>query len=102
MDVCYYNTQIREELDDATAYIHRAIRLKKEHAGWATLYLKMGLAELDHASALIKIFEEDYKLLTSKMETIPNYLADVRTTILDMYSEFSSKIKYLQETYESM
>ena len=102
MNILYYNSQIREELDGATEYIHKAINEKKNHPSWANLYSKMGLAELDHAATLVKIFEEDYKVFTSKMDEIPDYLCDMRTSVLDMYSEFSSKIQYLQGIYEGM
>lgn len=102
MDICYYNKQLKEELDGAFEYIHKAIPLKKEHPNWATMYIKMAMAELDHASMIVKIFEEDYKILTTGMNPIPDYLSCIRSSILDMYSEFSSKIKYLHETYEAM
>ncbi len=102
MNICYYNTQLKDELDGATAYINKAIPLKKEHPNWASMYIKMAMAELDHAAIIVKIFEEDYKLLTASMNPIPDYLSDTRKSILDMYAEFSSKIKYLHETYEGM
>ncbi len=102
MDVCYYNNQIREELDGATAYIQKAIALKKERPQWANMYIKMGMAELEHASILVKIFEDDYKLLTSTMPEIPTYLSSTRESMLGMYAEFSAKAKYLHETYDSL
>lgn len=101
MDVCYYNNQIKEELDGANEYIRKAIVNKKDHAAWANMYLKMGLAELDHASMLVKIFEDDYKLLTSEMKEIPSYVSDIRTSILDMYTEFASKIEYMHKIYDA-
>lgn len=102
MDICYYNTQLKDELDGATAYIQRAMHMKRDHPTWATMYAKMSSAELEHASAIMKMFEEDYKLTTSKMEKVPDCLIAVRTTLMDMYSEYTSKAKYLHETYESL
>lgn len=102
MDICYYNTQLREELDGATEYIHKAMHCKKEHPSQASLFYKMSSAELEHATMLIKIFEEDYKNSTTEMEVIPDCIVQVRTTLLDMYAEFSAKIKYLQEMYERL
>lgn len=102
MDVCYYNNQIREELDGATAYIQKAITLKKDRPQWANMYIKMGMTELDHASTLVKIFEDDYKLLTTNMPEIPSYLSGIRDSLLGMYAEFSAKAKYLHETYDGM
>ncbi len=43
------------------AYIQKAIMLKKDHPTWGQMYQKMSMAELEHASTLMKIFEEDYK-----------------------------------------
>lgn len=102
MDIYYFNTQIKDELDGATSYIQRAIREKKEHPSWGALYLKMGLAELDHAATLVKIFEDEYKITVAKSNTPIPYLSDVRKSILDMYTEFAAKIKYLQEMFENM
>ncbi len=102
MDICYYNTQLKDELDGAMDYLYKAMHCKKNHPNWAAIYIKMSSAELEHAANIIKIFEEDYKLSTADMETIPQCIVDVRTTLLDMYAEFSAKTKYLQETYERL
>jgi ferritin len=102
MDICYYNSQLKDELDGAMEYVQRAMHCKKDYPNWASMYMKMATAELDHASMLIKIFEEDYKLSTDEMDEIPQCIEDVRTTLLDMYAEFATKVKYLQEMYERL
>jgi hypothetical protein len=59
----------------------------------------MSMAELEHASNLMKIFEEDYKAETATMNPIPSYLCDIRKSIMDMYQEFASKVNYLHDMY---
>lgn len=102
MDILYYNNQVKEELDGATEYIKKAILLKKDHLAWAQMYQKMSMTELEHASNLMKIFEEDYKAVVTQEETnghTPIYLNDCRKSIMDMYQEFSSKVNYMHELY---
>ena len=99
MNILYYNNQVKEELDGAMEYIKKAILLKKEHLNWAQMYQKMSMTELEHASTLMKIFEEDYKAETTGMNPIPSYLCDIRKSIMDMYQEFASKVNYMHELY---
>lgn len=102
MDILYYNGQVKEELDGAMEYIKKAILLKKDHLNWAQLYQKMSMTELEHASTLMKIFEEDYKATAAEIEAnghTPLYLNDCRKSIMDMHQEFSSKVNYLHELY---
>lgn len=102
MDICYYNTQIKDELDGAFDYIKKAILIKKDRPNWADLYKKMSQAELEHAATLMKIFEEDYKAATTDEQAkgyTPTYLNDARKSIIDMYTEFASKVNYLHEAY---
>lgn len=102
MNICYYNNQLKDELDGAMEYAQKAIHYKNEYPNWASMYMKMANAELDHALMIVKIFEDDYKMSTEDMEEIPQCIVDVRTTLLDMFAEFTAKIKYLQETYERL
>lgn len=102
MNILYYNGQVKEELDGAMSYIKKAIDMKKEHPNWAQMYQKMSMAELEHASNLMKIFEEDYKACVADMEAkghSPLYLIDCRASIMDMYQEFASKVNYMHELY---
>jgi hypothetical protein len=62
----------------------------------------MSLAELDHAATIMKIFEEDYKSVVTDEQNKGNaftYLNDARKSIIDMYTEFSSKVNYLHDVY---
>lgn len=101
MDVCYYNSQIKEELEGATAYINRAISCKHEHPEWAAIFAKMSDAELEHATNLVKIFEDDYKNETAGMNPVPTIYSGIRSSLLSMYTEYSSKVKYLHQIYQS-
>ena len=102
MEFFYYNNQLKDELDGANNYARKAMYCKKDHPNQASMYLKMSAAELEHASMVMKIFEEDYKLSTESMEEIPQCISDMRKSLIDMYAEFASKIKYLHEMYERM
>lgn len=97
MDICYYQEQIKEELDGAMAYTNKAICEKSEHPDWAIIYIKMAEAELDHASNLVKIFEDDYK---QNAGSDPIY-KQIHDSILKMHSEFATKAKYMLNIYSS-
>lgn len=101
MDICYYNSQIRDELDGAAEYIKRAINCKAKHPEWAALYAKMSEAELDHAKNLIDIYEDDLKSI--KMEAkdpdFVSYLDSESKILRNMYAESVAKIKYMQEMF---
>jgi hypothetical protein len=50
----------------------------------------------------MKIFEEDYKIAVADEEAkghVPVYLKAARNSIVDMHTEFSSKVNYLHEVY---
>lgn len=102
MNICYYNSQIKEELDGACFYINKAILYKKSHPDWANLYVKMSDAEVDHAVSLLKIFEDEYKIETSKLNPVPPIYAESRTTLVTMYTEFVTKVKILKDQYNSL
>lgn len=97
MDVCYYNNQIKEELDGACDYIQRAIITKAEHPQWSALYMRMSDAELEHAKDLIDIFEDDYK----ESATDDPIYEDIRAALLSMYTENVAKIRLMHQSYAS-
>lgn len=100
MDVCYYNSQIKEELDGAADYIKRAINCKKKHPEWADLYAKMSDMELGHAANLLTIFEEDYKSTTEDVEPESMKIFEaVHKSLNDMYVEYAAKVKYMHDMY---
>lgn len=100
MDVCYYNEQIREELDGACDYIKRAISCKKKNPDHAALLAQMSLQELGHADNLVKMFEDDYQTASDDTEDgdLP-YLKAFHKALLDMYTEGAAKIKYMHEKF---
>lgn len=98
MDFCYYTTQVRDELDGACAYIRRATKCKATHPEWAALYAKMSDMELEHASNLMKIFEDDFK----QNRTEDPIYDHVKASLTDMYTEFVAKVKYEHEVYSNM
>lgn len=100
MDVCYYITQIEEELDGAADYIKRAINCKKKMPERADSYAKMSDMELGHATSLVKMFEEDYKAASEDADDDEMALLEsIHKSIVDMHAERAAKIKYMHETY---
>lgn len=101
IDICYYNAQIKDELDGAADYIKRAINEKGVHPQWASYFVKMSSAELEHAATLVSIFSEAYR--AEKEATDDSYAAeildDVFETINDMYAEFAAKVRYMHAIY---
>lgn len=101
LDICYYNSQIKEELDGAADYIKRAINCKKKHPEWADLYAKMSDMELGHASNLIAIFEDDYKTTTEDISDVDKPIFEaVHKSLNDMYTEYAAKVKHMHDLYD--
>lgn len=97
MNICHYNDMLRDELDGASHYIQEAINCKQEHPTWAQEYAEMSATELSHAATIMEIFEENFKI-----ENDDSLIAvTAHKAINDMYSEFSSKIKYMHDIYKS-
>lgn len=57
-------------------------------------------AELDHASNLYKLFMDYYKILSDKYSEMPAYIDEIKSDIIDMYSEQSMLIKNMHEMYK--
>lgn len=102
MDILYYNSQIKEELDGATDYICRAIKCKENHPEHASTFAKMSEMELGHATNLIQMFEDDYKEETKDLDHVPDIYKEIRSSLLDMYTEFSTMVKMKHQTYQSL
>lgn len=102
MDICYFNSQVKEELDGASDYICRAIDCKKSHPTHASLYAKMSEAELGHAANLISIFEDCYKEETKDLNPIPPIYSGFHKTLLEMYTKCVASIKEMHQTYQSL
>lgn len=107
VDYCYYNLQIKDELDGAADYIKRAINAKEKHPEWANLYAKMSEAELDHAKNLMQIYEDDLKTFKmevgeeNKADQFSSYLNSESMILHDMYTETVAKIKHMHDIYAS-
>lgn len=97
MDFCYYNTQIKEELDGAADYIKRASACKKEHPDFAKLYVNMSDQELGHAKNLVDMFEEEYKVC----KTDDPIYSQIHDSLINMYTEFAGRVKQMQNVYSS-
>lgn len=89
LDVCYYNSQIKDELDGAADYYKRANIFKTDHPDWSALYSKMAEAELEHASSLMKIFEDDYKF----HKTDDPIYESIHSTMIEMYTQSLACVK---------
>lgn len=102
MDICYYDSRIKEQIDGAKDYIKRAIHCKEKHPEWASVYASMAEMELGHAENLVKIFNDDYKQETEKIEgDLPDVYPAVYNSVNDMYAECTAKIKYMFDIYKN-
>lgn len=91
MDFCYYNSQIDEELEGAKFYTEKSIAAKDSHPDWSQMYSKMAEAEIDHATNLVRIFEDD--LRESRSED-PIY-SQIHDSIIKKYSETVAMIRLM-------
>lgn len=97
IDICYYIHQIDEEIDGAKDYIKRAISYKTDHPDWAVLYYKMSEAELNHASNLMKIFEDDF----NKNKTDDPIYISVHNELSNNYVEKTTIVKHMFDIYNT-
>jgi hypothetical protein len=96
MDICYYYSHLIEEFEGARDYIQYAINLKESNPNWAEAYKKMSLQELDHASTLMKIFEDNFKM-AAKDDLI---YETSHSVINNLYSENYAKVMYMHQLYD--
>lgn len=99
MNLLYYNTQIKEELEDAAAYIKRACCVKSINKAKADTFAKLSQEELSHAKALLDLFEEDYSNEVKRFDTIPTFYSDSHKSMNDMYLEYHTEVELMQQTY---
>lgn len=99
MNLLYYNAQIKEELEDAAAYIKKACCLKSSNSSKAERYAKLGQEELTHAKALLEMFEEDYSEEVKHFDIVPTFYTDVHKSMIDMYLEFHTQAELMLRAY---
>lgn len=101
MNVCYYSSEIKEELDGAKAYIEKAISQKKTNPNRGKVLAEMAEAEVGHAKNLMNFFEEDYEKETGSMISIPDIYPQVKDILCKIYTENLLQVKKLQDIYAS-
>lgn len=99
-DAEYFKAQIEDELCGSKDYIKRAIELKPMDVQWSKVFVEMSAAELDHATNLYKLFMDYYEILSKKYSEMPAYIDEIKSDIIDMYSEKSMLIKNMHEMYK--
>ena len=99
MNVWYFEKQIPDELHGAKDYIKRAIEIRPMHAPWAKQLVDMSEKELEHATALYKMFQEYYAKMESEYKELPEYMTKAYKEISDEYTKCSAEVKMLHEIY---
>lgn len=102
MNTEYFKEQICEELCGAKSYAKLAIENKIDHPEWSKMFLEMSGTELEHASYLMKMFNEFYNKMGSKNGIIPQYIEDAHTETSDEFASKYAKVKYLHEAYSKL
>ena len=101
MDLEYFKSHIKEELEGAKDYIKRAIEIKPMDASWSKLFVDMSAAELQHATNLYNMANQyANEILKGSYKTLPTYVSDLWNEISDMYMECSATIKMMHEMYK--
>jgi ferritin len=99
MNLLYYNTQIKEELEEAAAYIKKACCLKVSNKEKAEKFAKLSQDELSHAKTLFEMFEADYSEEIKRFESIPSFYSDAHKSMNDMYLECYGEIEMMHKSY---
>ena len=97
MDGEYFRCHIKDELDGAKAYAKAALELKATNPSWSKMFLDMCAQELIHAKNFYEMFNEYYDKAIKPYNEVPKYFRDMKTEIIDMYTECYSKVKSMHE-----
>lgn len=97
MDCEFFKSHIEEELEGAKEYAKIALELKTVNPSWAKTFLDMCAQELIHAKNFYDMFNEHYDKIVKPYSEIPKYYRDMKTEIVDLYSECYSKVKAMSE-----
>ena len=97
MDCEYFKNHIKEELDGAIAYAKAALELKAVNPSWAKMFLDMCAQELIHAKNFYDMFNEYYDKVVKPYSEIPKYFRDMKTEMVDLYTECYSRVKTMHE-----
>ena len=92
----YLKDHILEEIEGAMDYMTKAIEHKSDPCGGK--FLKMSEMEIEHANAMLKMFNTTEK---PKTVTDAEYAA-MQKAILDAYSNNMSKYNEMKKLYWSM
>lgn len=94
--LAYLKDHILEEINGAMDYMSKAVEHKKEPCG--SKFYKMSEMEIEHANALLKMFNATEKPSTT---TDAEYSA-MQKAILDTYSNTMAKYTEMKKLYWSM
>lgn len=61
MNLTYFNEHLHEELNDAKAYMDKAIESKIHHPEWVHMFVNMADGEIKHATILMTMMEQCIK-----------------------------------------
>lgn len=101
MDLEYLKDHIEEELEGSKDYIKRAIEIKPMDATWSKTLVEMSANELSHATNLYNMANQYVNsIMKETYQTLPDYISDTWTNIVDTYSECSAIIKHMHEMYK--
>lgn len=100
MDLDYLVNGINDELKGSKEYIKIAIELKPMTESWSKKFYEMSVEEHKHAAALYSMFNEYCSKLSQSYMDLPEYVKDMRSEIVDKYSECTALIKSMWETYK--
>lgn len=95
----YFRDQIMDELHGAKNYIKLAMQSKGSHPSWAKMFVEMSSAELEHATNLFKMFNEETNALSKAYNTMPEELTDIIDEVTSHYAKCYSEVKYMHEAY---
>lgn len=101
LDIQYYTLKMDDELKGASEYIQRAINCKKSKPDHAKLYASMSDGELEHASNLMKMFEDDYAKCTSVLDTIPDIYLSIHNSLSQMYTDSVARVKCMHQLFDN-
>lgn len=92
MNLLYYNEHIKEEMEDACAYVHNALCCKATNQSQADQFVKLSEQELSHARILYEMYQDEFK---GDFEKCP----DVHACMSEMYNDNLVRIQLLLQAY---
>lgn len=102
MYLSWFHEELKEEIAGAKTYIKKALEVKAMSEKMAKTFYEMAIQESEHAKNIYTMSMEYFDKIASaySVDTIPEYLCEIRDNIIDCYTKEAIDLKMLIAMYK--